>query len=143
MSWTDPQDVITSWIGSDVPTDTDKIQVWIDRAERLIRNAIPGIQTRIDDEEEDLLPNIITVVCSMLERKFRNPVGTRQVSTTTGPFSEQRTYSGSDPGGLTLLDSELALLSGPMASGQRAFTVDMIPITSPFSAHYEPVFPWL
>lgn len=143
MTWTVAQDVIDAWIGSDAPTDLTKVQLWIGRAERLIRNAIPGIQTRIDDGEEDLLDNVIAVVTSMLERKFRNPEGTRQVSTTTGPFSEQRTYSGNEPGGLTILDSELALLSGPMASGQRAFTVDMIPVTSPFSPHYEPVYPWL
>lgn len=136
MSWTTPTDVLDAWIGDDPPTDEDKIQIWIDRSERLIRNAIPGIQARIDEPEDDLLDNVISVVCSMVERKFRNPEGTRQVSSTTGPFSEQRTYGGSEPGGLELLDSEIALLSGTVSSGQRAFTVDTIPITSPFSPHY-------
>ena len=136
MSWTTPQDVLDGWIGDDPPSDTGKVQIWIDRSERLIRNAIPGIQARINLPEPDLLENIISVVSSMVERKFRNPEGTRQVSSTTGPFSEQRTYGGSEPGGLELLDSEVALLSGTVSSGQRAFTVDMIPVTSPFSSHY-------
>jgi hypothetical protein len=145
MSWTTPQDVIDAWIGEPAPTDEAKLQIWIDRAERLIRNAIPGIQARLDIPEEDLLENVQSVVGSMVERKFRNPEGTRQVSSTTGPFSEQRTYGGSEPGELALLDSEIALLSGTVSSGQRAFTVDTIPVTSPFSPHYvapEGVYYW-
>lgn len=142
MSWSTPEDVLDAWIGDDEPTDTDKIQVWIDRAERLIRNTIPGIQARVDADETDLYDNIISVVSSMVERKFRNPEGTRQVSSTTGPFSEQRTFGGAEPGGLSLLDSEIDLLAGAPSSGQRAFTVDMIPVTSPFSPHYVAPTTW-
>lgn len=141
--WTTPQDVINAWIGEDAPDDLGKIEVWIGRAERLIRSTIPGIEARITGGlEPDLLDNIVGVVCSMVERKFRNPDGTRQVASTTGPFSEQRTFGGNDPGELALLDSEVALLTG-VKGGMQAYTVDMIPSTSPYSPNYVgAVFPW-
>lgn len=135
MAWTTAQEVIDAWIGDDAPSDSPKINLWIGRAERLVRNAIPGIQVRLTALEVDLLENVKDVVGSMVERKFRNPDGIRQASSTTGPFSEQRTFGGNDPGELALLDSEIALLSGSRSSGQRAFTVDMIPRSSPFAPH--------
>ena len=44
-SWTIPDDVIDAWIGEDAPTDTVKIQKWIDRAERVIRRKVPTFRT--------------------------------------------------------------------------------------------------
>ena len=139
MTWTTPADVLASWIGDDEPTDTALIDTWIGKAERLIRFSVPGIQARIDALEPDLLENVIDVTTSMVIRKFRNPEGIRQVSTGDGPFSQSRTYGGDEPGELVLLDTELARLSGGSA-GSRAFTIDMIPSTSPFSPAY--VDPW-
>ncbi len=141
MAWTTAAEVIAAWIGDDAPTDTVKVTLWIDRAERLIRHDVPGIQARIDLPEADLLANVKDVVQSMVERRFRNPSGTRQISSTTGPFSEQRTFGGNDPGVLEILDNELAILTGTASSGQRAFTVDMIPTTSPYSTHYVETVP--
>lgn len=144
MAWTTAEDVLDAWIGDDAPDSTSLIDTWIGKAERLIRFAVPGIQARLDVPEEGLLENVVDVVTAMVIRKFRNPEGTRQVSTTTGPFSEQRTFGGDEPGELLLLPSELAILSGNTSGGQRAFTVDTIPVTSPFSPHYVPsvVWPW-
>ena len=139
MSWTTPADVLASWIGDDEPTDAALIDTWIGKAERLIRFSVPGIQARIDALEPDLLENVIDVTTSMVIRKFRNPEGIRQVSTGDGPFSQSRTYGGDEPGELVLLDTELARLSDGSA-GSRAFTIDMIPSTSPFSPAY--VDPW-
>ena len=138
MAWTVAQDVIAAWIGDDEPTDTALIGVWIDKAERLIRFKVPGIQTRITAAEVDLLANVIDVVVAMVIRKFRNPEGIRTANTATGPFSESRTFGGDEPGELVIQADELARLSANKAGGQRAYTVDTLPITSPFSPNYVP-----
>lgn len=132
MAWTTAADVIAAWIGDDAPSDPDKLDVWIGKAERLIAFHVPDIQARIDIPEPGLLENVKDVVTAMVMRKFRNPEGIRQASITTGPFSEQRTYGGDDPGELLLLDSELAMLSGGKVGG-GAFAIDLIPSTSYFS----------
>lgn len=136
MSWTSPDDVMDAWIGDDAPDDEAKLQIWIDQAERLIRFYVPDIQARIDASEVDLLENVISVVVAMVSRKFRNPEGIRSSGITTGPFSEQRTFGGDEPGALSILPDELALISGDTAGGQRAFTVDTMPTTSRFSPFY-------
>lgn len=136
MAWTTAEDVLDAWIGDDAPTSFAQIDVWVGKAERLIKFSVPGIQTRITALEPDLLANVIDVVTAMVIRKFRNPEGIRSTNTATGPFSEQRTFGGDDPGELVLLGSELARLSGNKVGGQRAFTVEMIPVTSEFSAAY-------
>lgn len=139
MSWAIPDDVKGAWIGSDIPADDTLIQNWIDRAERLIRRTVRDIQERIDAEAElfppstELLETAKDVTVAMVIRVFRNPEGIRQTNqtTTTGPFSDTRsqTYGGDVPGGLGLTGDELASLQG-VSSG--AFTIDLIPKTSPF-----------
>lgn len=136
MSWTEPLDVTDAWIGEGAPTDTIKIQTWIDKAEREIKYRVPDIQTRIDaeaDEEPartDLLDTAVDVTVAMVTRVFRNPDGVRQTNETVGPFTTSRTYGGSIPGSLALTDEELAKLQGARPGG--AFTVNMIPTSSPF-----------
>lgn len=144
-SWTSTSDVTGSWIGEGVPTNVAQIQAWIDRAEREIKYRVPDIQTRITAEgaespaRTDLLDTAIDVVAAMVSRVFRNPEGIRQTNVTTGPYTASKTYGGNQPGGLGLLDDELAKLQGKTGG---AFTVDMIPATSPFSPSYVPVWPW-
>lgn len=143
-SWTSPEDVTGAWIGEGAPTDLTLVQTWIDRAERMIRRRVPDVQARIDDEAEivppttELIDTVKDVVVSMVTRIFRNPEGVRQRNSTetTGPFSQttSTTLGGDDPGTLYMTDDELAAVQGIRASG--AFTVDMIPTTSPFSPHY-------
>ena len=134
-SWTKPEDVAGAWIGEGVPTDTDKIQKWIDKAEREIRFRVPTIQARIDAEaaetptRTDLLELAKDVTVAMVSRVFRNPEGIRQANTTTGPFTDSVTYGGNVPGGLGLTDDELAKLQGARGG---AFSIDLIPSTSPF-----------
>lgn len=140
MAWTSPEDVTDAWIGDGAPTDDGSLQNWIDRAERLIRRRVTDLQERIDAEAEeipsrtDLLDTARDVTVAMVIRVFRNPDGTRQVNTTTttGPFSDTRsqTYGGDVPGGLGLTDDELAALQGLSAG---AFTIDLLPNTSPFA----------
>jgi len=130
MVWTIAENVLDAWIGDDGPADTFLIDTWIGKAERLIRFKIPGIQARLDAGEVDLLENVVDVTAAMVIRKFRNPEGIRQSNTTTGPFTESRTYGGNDPGELVLQDDEVSRLAG--ATGGHAFSVSMIPSTSPF-----------
>ena len=135
-SWTSPDDVNLAWIGEGAPSDAAQTQVWIDKAEREIRFRVADIQARIDAEAalipavSDLLETAKDVVVSMVTRVFRNPEGIRQRNTTTGPFTESATYGGDTPGGLGLTDDELAKLQGVRTRG--AFTISMIPTTSPF-----------
>lgn len=134
-SWTEPTDVTDAWIGEGAPTDTTKIQKWIDKAEREIRYRVPDVQERIDAEaaetpvRTDLIDTAKDVVVSMVTRVFRNPEGIRQVNETTGPFTSSRTYGGDVPGGLGITDDELAKLQGARGG---AFSIDLIPSTSPF-----------
>lgn len=130
MSWTVPSDVTDAWIGEGAPTEDTKLELWIGKAEREIRRRIPDIQARIDAESgTDLIDAARDVVVAMVTRVFRNPTGIRSTNEGTGPFTTSITYGGDTPGGLTLTEAELASLQGVRGG---AFSVDMIPSTSPF-----------
>lgn len=138
MAWVIAQDVKDSWIGEGAPTDDALLDLWIGRAERLVRRSVPDLQARLDAEAAvlpepitDLLDTTKDIVVSMVIRLFRNPEGIRSTNLTTGPFSENRTYAGDAPGGLHITDDELSQLQGG-ESGQTAYAVDTIPLTSPF-----------
>lgn len=130
--WATSQDVIDSWIGEDVPDDADLVQTWVDKAEREIRFRVPDLAARIEAETgTDLRDAAVDVVVSMVSRVFRNPRGIRQTNITTGPYTGSETYGGDVPGGLGITDDELEKLRGVRSTG--AFTVDMIPASSPFA----------
>jgi hypothetical protein len=138
MAWTTAAEVIAAWIGDDAPTDTAKVDVWIGKAERLLRGKITDLQTRLAVTpvvEPDLLGNVKDVVTAMVQRVFRNPEGVRQRQEGTGPFTGSVTYGGDQPGALWVTDAELALIS-VSGSNRGAFTVDTIPVTSPYSPYY-------
>jgi hypothetical protein len=138
VAWTTAADVIDAWIGDDAPTDSNKVGIWIAKAEREVRVQVPDITDRIAaDSTGDLLANTMDVVISMVQRVFRNPEGVRQVSEGTGPFSGSKTYGGNHPGALYLTDEELQKIS-PAGSNTGAFTVDTIPLSSPASPYYVP-----
>ena len=103
MAWATPDDVINAWVGPDAaPDDTDQVALWIARAERRIRAAVPDIQARIDADEPDLLENAVDVAVAMVTRVYRNPSGHRSISgqETTGQFSGSNTitFGGNNPG---------------------------------------------
>jgi hypothetical protein len=136
VAWTTAADVIDAWIGDDAPTDSNKVGIWIEKAEREIRSQLPDISSRIAaDLTGDLLANTMDVVIEMVQRVFRNPEGVRQISEGTGPFSGSKTYGGNHPGVLYMTDENLAKLS-PAGSNSGAFTVDTIPVSSPASPYY-------
>lgn len=141
MAWTTAEDVLNAWIGDGAPIDPAKIDTWIGMAERLIRREVPDLQARIDAEAEivppvtDMLETVRDIVISMVTRVFKNPDGKRSMQSASGPLSESITFGGDNPGGLFLSDDERrALLGG--RSGQRAFMVDMIPSSSPYSEYW-------
>ena len=140
-SWTKPSDVTGAWIGEGAPTSDTLIQTWIDKAERAIKLAVPDIQTRITAESPatDLLDTTKDVVVAMVTRVFRNPESIRQTNITTGPYTASKTYGGDTPGEFEPTDKELAKLQGKT---DGAFTIDMIPSTSPFSARNAAIYPW-
>jgi len=130
MSWVSPEDVTDSWVGSNAPTDNNRLQIWIDRAERLVRRRVPDLQARIDAEADlipastDLLDTAKDVVTAMVTEVFKNPDGRRSTQQTTGPFSESTTFGGDNPGKLVLLPDQEDLLA-TVGSGE-AFTFDLI-----------------
>lgn len=138
--WTTPDEVVAAWIGDDAPTDLAKVDYWAGRAERMLRGRVPSLDLRLAADpvvEPDLLENVKDVVISMVQRVFRNPEGVRTRQESTGPFSGSVTLGGDQPGSLWITDDELALVA--LAGTNRgAFTIDTIPVTSPYSPHYVP-----
>lgn len=145
MAWTNSADVIGSWIGADAPTDAALVTTWIDKAERLLRSKVPGLTGRMDagsTPEPDLLGNVQDVVTEMVQEVFRNPERIRQRQEGSGPFTGSVTYGGDQPGALRVTAEQIALLSVPGVS-TGAFTIDMIPASSPFSGSYvSPLNSW-
>jgi len=140
MAWTTPAEVTAAWIGGDAPTDAALVGVWVDKAERLLRAKVPTLAGRVVADpvvEPDLLGNVKDVVTAMVQRVFRNPDGIRTRQDSTGPFSGSVTYGGDQPGSLWVTDAELSMIS-PAGSNRGAFTIDTIPVTSPFSPFYVP-----
>lgn len=138
MAWTTAAEVLAAWIGGDAPSDTALVDVWVGKAERLLRAKVPTLAERVDadpETEPDLLGNVKDVVTAMVQRVFRNPEGIRQRQETTGPFTGSVTYGGDQPGALWVTDAELSLIS-PAGTNRGAFTIDTIPVTSPYSPHY-------
>jgi hypothetical protein len=129
MAWVTPAEFRAAWIGDDAPKHDETIQIWLDRAERMIRRRVPDLETRIGEEPEvnqDLLDTARDVVITMTTRVFRNPEGIRQNNMTTGPYTESRTYGGDVPGELILTENELADLR-EVETGGKAFTIDTTP----------------
>jgi hypothetical protein len=138
MAWTAAAEVIAAWIGDDAPSDTVKVENWIDKAERLLRSRVTSLQERlavVPAVEPDLLGNVKDIVTDMVHEVFRNPERIRQRQEGTGPFTGSVTYGGDKPGSLRVTDEQLALISLP-GSNRGAFTVDTIPVTSPYSPNY-------
>lgn len=138
MGWTLAADVTGAWIGPDAPEDAALVGRWIDKAERLLRSKIPDLSVRVAADpvtEPDLLGNVKDVVTEMVQEVFRNPERIRQRAEGTGPFSGSVTFGGDQPGALRVTADQLSLLSSAGAS-KGAFTIDMIPSTSPFSGNY-------
>lgn len=133
MAWAVADDVKKAWIGDNAPTDDQKIDLWIGKAEREVKYRVPDILARIAAEaalspaKTDLVDVAKDVVVAMVTRVFRNPENVRQISTTTGPFGDSKTVGGDILGDLALTDSELKKLTGERGG---AFEIDLMPSTA-------------
>lgn len=130
--WVDAEQFQDEWIGYDTPTDENLITAWLGKAERMIRQRVPGLVERIEAGEPDLLDNVRDVVIAMVTRVFRNPEGLRSVNSTSGDLAESITFGGETPGVLEILPAELAALTGGRRGYRRAGGLSMIPPYSPF-----------
>lgn len=136
MAWTAPQDVKDRWLLGDFPVPDSQLMVLIGDAEDTVGSEFADIDARILAETLPVA-RVQKVVARMVIRHIRNPEGIRQINETTGPFTGSRTYGGAEPGSMYLTDEDRAELAGAK-SGQRAFTIDTVPSTSPFSPYYVP-----
>lgn len=129
--WATAADVQDAWIGEGLPADDELIETWLAKAEREMRFRVPDLVARIaEDPSGELRATAVDVAVAMVMRVLRNPEGIRQRNITTGPYTGSETYGGDIPGGLALTDDELEKLRGIRAGG--AFTIDLIPASSPF-----------
>lgn len=133
MAWANAQQFKSAWIGEDCPDDDEKIELWLDKAERKIRLAVPSLQSRIDSgQEPDLAATVQDVVVAMVTRVFQNPKGLRSVTGTSGPLTETTTVAGDSPGTLEIKPDELVALTRGARGRRRASFINLIPPTSPF-----------
>lgn len=77
------QDVEAGWDRPFTIPEISKVQVLLDRAERLIQSRV-NVEARVLNGLTTL-PNVRDAVVGMVERVMRNPAGYRQAA--TGPFS--------------------------------------------------------
>ncbi|WP_406234937.1 hypothetical protein [Nocardia sp. NBC_01009] len=142
MPWATAQNVRDRWIGpGPFPADiTDAmLGVLVDDVEDSILAEFPDMQQRIDDYATPPTPptpqaipqaRVVKVVCRVILRHVRNPEGVRTKSEGLGPFPIANTYGGNDPGTLYLTAEDREELAGlgSLGGGQKAFTVDTIPV---------------
>lgn len=144
MPWATPTNVRDRWVGpGDFPADaTDqKLTTLIGDVEDSILSEFPDIQQRIDDAATPPDPpnpraipqaRVVKVVCRIVLRHLRNPEGMRSKTMGAGPFSTANTYGGDEPGSLYLTEEDRRELAGlgSLSGGQKAFTINTIPVSS-------------
>lgn len=132
--WTVAADVTGRWIGEKaIPADTEKINLLIADAEDTVLREFPDMQARIDraagtDETVGVAVPVVRVkkvVSRMVIRHLRNPEGTRSRMEIGGPFTENVTFGGDEPGEMHLTEEDLRDLGGGGTSA--AFTIDQMP----------------
>lgn len=118
-------DVIARWVGQNAPADTAQVTTFIEDAETLIAREFPDLADQVDTDDHPTSTEVKMVVCQMVIRVFRNPEGIRSRS-IGGPddFGGSVTYSGTNPGTLTITDEERAILGGPAATARSPFSID-------------------
>lgn len=130
--WANVADVQSRWVGPGFPDDLHLVAQLLSDAAQVVEWEYPEIADRIVGQEppdplpDDPLPaeRLAMVLSRMVIRHIRNPDNTRQLTETEGPFSRNRTFSGSQPGELLLTDDERRMLGYlPGSPTQKAFTV--------------------
>lgn len=115
-------DVRRRWMGSAWEFTDDQVKALLDDAEDAVRSVVPTVDA---DMSLGVLPEarVTRVVCRVVLRVLRNPDGKRSTNVTTGPFSQNETYAGDNPGEVYLTDEDRRDLEGSRVRRRRAFTV--------------------
>lgn len=115
-------DVRRRWMGSAWEFTDDQVKALLDDAEDAVRSVVPTVDA---DMSSGVLPEarVTRVVCRVVLRVLRNPDGKRSTNVTTGPFSQNETYAGDNPGEVYLTDEDRRDLEGSRVRRRRAFTV--------------------
>ena len=143
MPWATAANVRDRWVGPGVfPVDaTDpKLVTLIGDVEDSILSEFPEIQQRINDAATPPDPpnpraiplaRVVKVVCRVILRHLRNPEGMRSKQMGAGPYSVGNTYGGDEPGTLALTEEDRNELAGmgSLGGGQKAFTINTIPVS--------------
>lgn len=134
-------DVKDRWTAADPLPGDEKLQALLDDAELVCVAAVPALMEKVaQDSTGQLEKNVIYVECQLVMQVLVNPKGIRQVSNTSGPFSQAITY-GSETirAGMVLSSQQLQLLG---AGKGRMFTIDMTPKCSEFGLSPSQVINW-
>lgn len=120
--WASVDDVRRRWMGSSWDFTDEQVRALLDDAEDAVRATVPSVDA---DIAANVLPaeRVTRVVCRVVLRVLRNPDGKRSTNVTTGPFSQNETYAGDNPGEVYLTDEDRRDLEGSRARRRRAFTV--------------------
>lgn len=115
-------DVRRRWMGSAWEFTDDQVKALLEDAEDAVRSVVPTVDA---DMSSGVLPEarVTRVVCRVVLRVLRNPDGKRSTNVTTGPFSQNETYAGDNPGEVYLTDEDRRDLEGSRVRRRRAFTV--------------------
>lgn len=134
LLWTAASDVTDRWVGDDpIGVENATIDVLLEDAEDTVLREFPDMATRVaraegdDDTEGPSTPlrRVKKVIARMVIRHLRNPSGERTRMEVSGPFTENVTFGGSEPGTIYMTEQDKAELDDVQSGG--AFTVDTTP----------------
>lgn len=121
--WATVEDVKRRWLLEDpISATDDQVAGLIDEAEDTILGRFPDMAARVPSQVPQTRVRKITV--ALVIEALKNPTGTRQKNTTTGPFTDSVTFGGNSPGAMVLTNEQVKELSG--ARTGAAFTVNTI-----------------
>lgn len=123
-------DVKARWTASDPLPDGTQLNALLEDAQLVCVSAVPNLLEKIaQDATGQLEKNLIYVECQLVMQVLVNPKGIRQVSNTSGPFSQAITYGAETiRAGMVLSSQQLQLLG---AGKGRMFTIDLTPKATP------------
>lgn len=137
-NWASVQDITDRWVGSNVPTNTEQIEAFIDDAEMVILSEFPLIQGRVDNNTLNV-KTIIFVVSRMVIRYIKNPEGLTYLQQNTGPFGQGQTY-GADKD-IFLTEKERQLLA-PNGNG-KARSISLLDGSRKVYTDYQALYTFL
>ncbi|MCS4275333.1 hypothetical protein M2390_000494 [Mycetocola sp. BIGb0189] len=127
--WATVDDVKLRWLLPEPITATDEqIDALVEEAEDTILGRFPDMASRVPSPIP--LARVRKITVALVIEKLKNPSGTRQANTTTGPFTDSVTYGGANPGAMILTNDQIKELSGSRTGA--AFTVNTIPVGYPW-----------